>query len=426
MTWPELPLKALAREPITNGLGLPGEHNDPEWPRYIRTTDIANSTSLRTDVFVSQPPEVAARARVARGDILMTAAGATIGKSVLITEQIDACYAGFLVKFSANSDADSRFISYWTQSSPYWAQIEQGAVRSTIDNFSAGRYRELRLQVPPLEEQRRIADFLDDQVGRIDQAIEWKKAELAVLQEFNSAQCESFMHAVGERVPLKYLTSKIGSGKTPRGGADVYVSSGVIFLRSQNVRDSELDLRDVVYIDSVADEEMAHTRVRGGDVLLNITGGSLGRVTVAPKDLGAANVSQHVCIIRPKDSHLSELIAASLRTPAVRSQIDTLQVGGNREGLNFEQVGNLIVCVPSENVSLALESLANLQKSFEQVSTELSASISLCEERKRSLITAAVTGQLEINSARPLTGPWVSTNLGSAIEQSAMATGVAL
>ena len=323
---------------------------------------------------------------------------------------------------------EPRFANYVLLSSPYLAELTRLSKFMPPSQFDMPWESLMRLPMllPPIDEQRRIADFLDDQVGRIDQAIELKKAELALLQELHSAQCESFMQEVGERVPLKYHTSKIGSGKTPRGGADVYVSSGVIFLRSQNVHDSGLDLRDVVFIDSEADEEMAHTRVRAGDVLLNITGGSLGRVAVAPKDLGAANVSQHVCIIRPRDSHLSELIAASLRTPAVRSQIDTLQVGGNREGLNFEQVGNLIVNVPSEDVSLVLKSLANLQGGFAQVSTELSASITLCEERKRSLITAAVTGQMDVTAARPLTGPWVAASQSTNLETTPEPVGMSL
>ena len=76
-------LKYLAAAPISNGLGLSGAFDEPGWPRYIRTTDIKNERTLRDDVFASQPPAVAAAAPVQSRDILMTAAGATIGKSYL-------------------------------------------------------------------------------------------------------------------------------------------------------------------------------------------------------------------------------------------------------------------------------------------------------------------------------------------------------
>src|SRR5690554_4398122 len=94
-------LQHLAAIPITNGLGLPGEHDNPAWPRYIRTTDIETPRTLRADVFASQPPHIAAAAPVKRGDVLASAAG-TIGKSVLYLEDAPACYAGFLVRFRAN------------------------------------------------------------------------------------------------------------------------------------------------------------------------------------------------------------------------------------------------------------------------------------------------------------------------------------
>src|SRR5687768_9508463 len=117
-----VPLRYLSSVPIANGLGLSGAHDDPEWPRYIRTTDIADATSLRDDVFASQPPEVAAAAMVAPGVILMTAAGASIGKSVTFSESYLACYAGFLVRVRPHSETEGRFLGYWMQSAHYWDQ----------------------------------------------------------------------------------------------------------------------------------------------------------------------------------------------------------------------------------------------------------------------------------------------------------------
>ncbi|MFF5840498.1 restriction endonuclease subunit S [Streptomyces massasporeus] len=142
---------------------------------------------------------------------------------------------------------------------------------------------------------------------------------------------------------VKTLSSKIGSGKTPTGGSATYVDSGVIFLRSQNVHFNGLRLHDVAYINDATDQEMNGTRVKAGDVLLNITGASLGRVTKAPDGLGAANVNQHVCIIRPSRDVVPAYLAYALAARPSQEQISALQMGGNREGLNFEQVGNLVL-----------------------------------------------------------------------------------
>ena len=79
MRWPVAPLKHLAAVPVTNGVGEAAEFDDPSWPRYVRTTDIAGPRDLRPDTFKSLPPEVARRASLRQGDVVMTAAGATIG-----------------------------------------------------------------------------------------------------------------------------------------------------------------------------------------------------------------------------------------------------------------------------------------------------------------------------------------------------------
>ncbi|MCX5127295.1 restriction endonuclease subunit S [Streptomyces sp. NBC_00347] len=144
-------------------------------------------------------------------------------------------------------------------------------------------------------------------------------------------------------IPVWLLASKIGSGKTPSGGAKTYLESGVTFLRSQNVHFDGLRLDDAAFIDRGTHAEMRGTKVRPDDVLLNITGASLGRVARFPAGLGAANVNQHVCIIRPNGGVDSRFLAYALASQPAQQQISSMQVGGNREGLNFDQVGHLRV-----------------------------------------------------------------------------------
>jgi len=127
---------------------------------------------------------------------------------------------------------------------------------------------------------------------------------------------------------VKHIARKIGSGKTPAGGGEVYVSEGIMFLRSQNIHFAGLRLDDVAFIDSKTDLEMSGSRVREGDVLLNITGASLGRTCVARLNGIAANVNQHVCVIRPQDTVLdSAFLAASLASQSVQAQIFNTEDG---------------------------------------------------------------------------------------------------
>jgi len=137
-----------------------------------------------------------------------------------------------------------------------------------------------------------------------------------------------------ELIRLGNISNRIGSGSTPRGGKSVYTGSGIPFLRSQNVWDHGLELSDVAYIPEEIHQKMSNTVVQPNDVLLNITGASLGRCTIYPDGLGEANVSQHVTIIRPTDAPTSFYLHLCLLSPYIQELVWGRQVGMAREGLS--------------------------------------------------------------------------------------------
>jgi len=149
-----------------------------------------------------------------------------------------------------------------------------------------------------------------------------------------------------EQRKLGEITTKIGSGKTPRGGSQAYVNDGISLIRSQNVHDDVVDLSDVVYIDEETNKSMENSLVKYNDVLLNITGASIGRSAVY-KELGPANVNQHVCIIRPTEDYSSDFIQMNISSSKGQKQIDSSQAGGAREGLNFQQISKMEFAFPS-------------------------------------------------------------------------------
>lgn len=99
---------------------------------------------------------------------------------------------------------------------------------------------------------------------------------------------------------IKDIATKVGSGITPKGGATVYQDSGIPLFRSQNVTNDGFLLDDIVYISEDIHNSMAGSRLKPNDVLLNITGASIGRCYYLPQDFREGNVNQHVCIIRLK------------------------------------------------------------------------------------------------------------------------------
>lgn len=149
-----------------------------------------------------------------------------------------------------------------------------------------------------------------------------------------------------EQLKLRDISKKIGSGKTPRGGRTVYTDVGIRLLRSQNIYGDRVNFGDVVYITQKMDLEMSNSRVEKNDVLLNITGASIGRTAVYELS-NHSNVNQHVCIIRPKNNVNSDFVQLNLSSYKGQKQIELNQAGGGREGLNFQQIAKMNFYFPT-------------------------------------------------------------------------------
>ena len=149
-----------------------------------------------------------------------------------------------------------------------------------------------------------------------------------------------------EWVRLSALLQKIGAGSTPLGGREVYVSSGVKFLRSQNVWDEGLRLDGVAFIKPETHAKMAGTVVVANDLLFNITGASIGRCAVVPSDFDEANVSQHVTIIRAVLPEINAFLHKVLVSRHVQQTVMEVQVGVSREGLSIAKLGQFLIPLP--------------------------------------------------------------------------------
>lgn len=280
-------------------------------------------------------------------------------------------------------------------------------------------FNEIVYPCPSLKEQTQIASFLDHETAKIDNLIEKQQQLIELLKEKRQAVIS---HAVTKGlnpdVPMKdsgvewlgevpahwtvtrlgYHAIKIGSGKTPRGGSEIYLDEGVLFLRSQNIYDDGLRVgsSECVFIDIKTHNEMNGTRVLEGDILLNITGGSIGRSCIVPTPFVEANVNQHVCILRFTEN-IREFISYAMKSSSTKEQIEACQVGGNREGLNFEQTSKINICLPPEEdigavlgyLKIRLPQLYTLEKNAENI-------ILLLQERRTALISAAVTGKIDV------------------------------
>ena len=294
---------------------------------------------------------------------------------------------------------------------------------STKDSAIPGLDREdAYAQMVPicdLVEQYAIAVFLDRETAKIDALVAKKERLIELLQEKRAALISrAVTNGLDPNVPmkdsgvewfgeipsdwemkrLKYLAGKIGSGKTPKGGAGVYVNDGIMLIRSQNVHFGGLRLADVVYIDTATDSGMSGSRVKEGDVLLNITGASLGRCCVAFLDGSDANVNQHVCIVRPNQQRDNpSYLAYSMESHSLQDQIFNSENGVSRDAINFEQIADLILMMPALVEQRAIVSYLDGETAkFDALIKKVREAIKRLNELRAALISAAVAGRIDV------------------------------
>ena len=402
--WTVTNLKRVLSEPLKYGATEPGDESDPDSPRYLRITDFDGDGSLRADTFVSLPEEIAHHYYLRDGDVLFARSGATVGKTFLFRNYSGrACFAGYLIKAStARHKLTPEFLTYFTRSSAYDAWKDSIFTQATIQNIGADKYARLPICLPPLPEQQRIATYLDASCAAIDAAVAAKRRQLETLEALRKSIIHTLFadHSgtITERV--KDVAAKITSGITPDGGSAGYLDSGIPLLRSQNVHFDGLRLDDVAYISEETHAGMRGSQLKPRDVLLNITGASIGRCTFVPDGFGEGNVNQHVCVIRSGPCLDYRFLAAFLSSPRGQDQIFSTFTGASRQGLSHSDLG--LIRIPFPKLSVQLEIVSKIEHNeLKQRSLFgcIEAQITTLTAYRKSLIHECVTGRRRITEA---------------------------
>lgn len=203
----------------------------------------------------------------------------------------------------------------------------------------------------PNEEQRNVITVVSK---NIDDIIAKRSIQLDKLETLSSAL---FYEMFGDPVknekewdaqPLKFHTTKIGSGATPKGGNESYKSEGIPLIRSLNVYNGCFRYKDLAHIDDEQAAALDNVTLLCGDVLLNITGASVARCCVVPSELASGRVNQHVAIIRPRENLMSVFLCAQLISAEYQQKLlhDSKSNGATREALTKSKLENMQVILP--------------------------------------------------------------------------------
>lgn len=196
------------------------------------------------------------------------------------------------------------------------------------------------------------------------------------------------------------LCLKIGAGNTPPGGknSDVYKTDGIKFIRSMNVYNDGLHYEGMVYISEELASRRAGSAVIAKDMLLNITGGSIGRCAIVPNDFDIGNVNQHVLIIRCVNEQCRSYIHLVICSPLIQAAINEKAVG-DKAGFSANKAKNLLIPLPplaeQHRIVARVDELMAKIDELEKVENELNAlHKAFPGDMKAALLQAAMQGKL--------------------------------
>ena len=356
----------------------------------VRIKNIKNEKVLLDDVVYFNVEDYGKKLdsyQIKKNDILIAMSGATTGKIGLYdTEEISYLNQRVGLFRIENSNLRSYLFYFLSTQIEKNLELSLGAAQP---NLSTEQINNIELPLPPLEEQKRIVAKLDILFAKIDKAID--------LHQKNIDEADIFMASVlndvfmelntNETIELKYITSKIGSGSTPRGGQKAYKNEGISLIRSMNVHDNGFRSKGLVFIDDEQANKLDNVTIKENDILLNITGASVARCCIVDKNYLPARVNQHVSIIRLEDKFIPNFLHYYIISPSVKSDLLFSSSGGaTREAITKSMLEEFKVPKVSivtqqkvvsylDEISNKMEKIKNLQKKKMQSLKALKASI---------------------------------------------------
>lgn len=391
------------------------EKSDGRMAPFIALEDIESGTGRIQATNI--PVRVSAEGlRHQSGDVLFGKLRPYLMKSYLAEEVATA--TGELLVLRPTHRIDSRFLFYVTMSQTWIEWATATSYGSKMPRTSWQAMSSFRFPLPGLDEQRRVAGFLERELARIDSLIEGcRRLDRLLAERASSCRCDCVSGRMepGEAapgpfgdlpidwplVPLRKLVPRVGVGVVV-DPSTYFSNEGVPFLRGGNIRVGSIDLEDVKLISSRDSKKLWRSRLDTGDVVV-VRAGFPGRAAVVPSELDGANCAS-ILVLKRGHALRPHFLAAFFNSSIGSAQVDVVRYGAAQEQINVGHVVNFLVPVPPVDVQDRL--LGKLQEQLRVISETRSSvdrQVRLLAERKRALITAAVSGEFDVTTARSVT-----------------------
>jgi type I restriction enzyme, S subunit len=320
--------------------------------------------------------------------------------------------------------AEPRFVYWWTRSQSYRAQVEAACTgtSASMKNLAQEQFASLVLPLPPLAEQRAVALFLERETAKVDALIAEQRRLIQLLQEQRQAVISTTitkgldssvrMKASGvdwlgdipshwRTTPLKWLTDPdrpIMYGIVLPGPD---VGSGVPILKGGNIRPARMNLGAMARTTPEIEAPYARARLREGDLVYSIRG-SIGDCEIVPRSLEGSNITQDVARIAVKGACATFVRWALLSAP-IREELASGSLGAAVRGVNIFDLKRVVLPTPPPDEQAKIGAyLDGETRQCEQLMREAERAIDLLLERRSAMISAAVTGQIDVRGLAPV------------------------
>ncbi|MBE3012531.1 restriction endonuclease subunit S [Microbispora sp. NEAU-D428] len=421
-SWTQTAIKRVAK--VRYGLGQPPRLSSEGVP-ILRATNIYRGKIVPEGLIYTEVKELPLdRAPLLRsGEILVVRSGAYTGDSALVTAEWEGAAPGYDLRLTPER-VEPRFLAYSLLGAAVMYQIDIARSRAAQPHLNAEELGEAHIFLPTMDEQRRIADFLDEETGRIRQLESLREVQQKRLEEHTAAIVTEtllpdslrkpkgtlpwpWLPALAADRPLVRLgyICQLQTGLTVDGKREL--SGDVVtrpYLRVANVQATHLALNSVIEI-TVPRCIAARSTLKHGDVLMTEGGDldKLGRGTVWHDELPGCLHQNHVFALRPNRDKLdADYLALMTRSVHGRCYFESTGVKTtNLASTNSSKILGFPIPLPSvkQQRELVKEINQNLEV-IDQTSSAINRQVALLAERREALITAAVTGQIDVTTAR--------------------------
>ena len=404
--WQALPLKYLCSRSSLYGANVAAEAYENDGVRFLRTSDIRDDGTLNEGgVFV--PSDIVADYMLSEEDFLISRSG-TVGRAYIYRHEDGPCaYAGYLVRYVLQHSDSRRWLFYITKSPGFQQWLGAAIIEATIGNVNGEKYANLLVPVPPLPQQRAIADYLDRETALLDDLVGVKEHLLDLLVEKrNAIIIRAVTHGIDPNVPLRdsgipWLGEIPAHWETER-------ARWLFRERDERSDTGEEDLLTVSHLTGVTlrsekDVNMFEAATKegykiclSGDLVINTMWAWMGAMGVSSLDgivSPAYNVYEPIAHLDPS------YVDALVRLPAFAQEVTRYSKGVWSSRLRLYPEGFFAVSLPVPPLSEQREIVAHIANEtckLDGLCDATKRTMELLKERRAALISAAVTGQIDM------------------------------